>query len=84
MKTLLDRNGNFMFTFDGDIDLSLPEYSDCTVVDGTLPLAALDEQADDLARNEASVHDEHESELDDLIVRMAALEQRVLQLESNN
>ena len=84
MKTLLDMNGDFMFTFDGDIDLSLPEYSNCTVVDGILPLDELDAQADEFATTESSVHAEHEAELDDLIVRMAALEQRVLQLESNN
>lgn len=83
MKTLVDAQGNFMFTFEGEIDLSLPEYDGCQVVDGTEPLQTLIDENDAIGAQFADTEAEHEAELDDLIVRMAALEQRVAELENN-
>ena len=51
MKTLVDAQGNFMFTFEGEIDLSLPEYDGCQVVDGTEPLQTLIDENDAIGLN---------------------------------
>ena len=86
MKTVLDKDGNFMFTFEGeDIDVSGDEYADCTVIDGDDPLQTIDqemEQADiDFANAD---NDEHEAEILDLKQRLEVLEQKVADLESGN
>lgn len=83
MKTLVDADGNFMFTFEGEIDLTLPEYEGCNVVDGTTPLDEYEAEMDELGAQFASTEAEHEAEIDDLILRVEALEQRVAELENN-
>mgnify|MGYP001202232395 CR=1 FL=1 len=84
MKTLVDTAGNFMFTFEGEIDLSLPEYEGCSVIEGNAPLQSFDEQQQS-EMNLAFAEDDHdhEAEVDDLIIRVAALEQKVAELEND-
>ena len=74
MKTLVDSQGKFMFTFEGEIDLNLPEYNGCSVVEGDSPLQSLEqEQQDEVDFAFAEDDHDHEAEVDDLIVRVSCI-----------
>lgn len=80
MKTVVDKDGNFMFTFEGgEINLDDPALVGCTIVDGDGPLVEyqekLQENADEAAREEAVEHEREHSYL-------ASLEQRIVELEN--
>ena len=85
MKTLVDADGNFMFTFEGEIDLTISEYEGCSVIEGNSPLQSLEQQQhqDELDLTFAEDAHDHEAEVDDLMARVEALEQRVSELENN-
>ena len=86
MKTVLDKDGNFMFTFEGeDIDVSGDEYEDCTIVEGDQPMTDFIQEQEDEEANFASGDDhDHEAEVEDMLQRIIALEQKVADLENNN
>ena len=86
MKTLLDKDGNFMFTFEGeDIDVSSDEYIDCTIVEGDDALQTIDQEMEQADMDFANAdNDEHEAEILDLKQRLEVLEQKVADLENGN
>ena len=80
MKTLIDKDGNFVCTFEGgEINLDDPALGGCTIVDGDAPLQELyqkmKEEADKLAEETSAEQAKEHSYL-------ASLEQRIAELES--
>lgn len=79
MKSVIDRDGKFVCTFEGgDINLDDPAYEGCIVVDGDDPLQevhnAMAEEAR-LKKIEANAErDEEHRHLDELEGRIAQLE----------
>ena len=77
MKSVLDKDGNFMFTFEGaELNMDDPALHGCSVVDGVVPLNKLDEQLDKELAENSNKEREHEQ------TRFAELERRMAELES--
>ena len=73
MKSVVDKDGNFLFTFDGgDINLDNPEYEGCSVIDGDGPLIS----------HEKKLEQEREEREEGANDKLAILEQRIAELES--
>ena len=78
MKSVVDKNGKFLFTFEGgDVDLS--DYEDCSIVDGDAPLLEFQAQV----KSEADARlVEIEAERDEEHKHLHSLEDRSAHLES--
>ena len=77
MKSVIDKDGKLIFTFEGgDVDLS--DYEGCSVVDGDAPLQELNAQI----KSEADARlIEIEAERDEEHKHLHELEDRIAQLE---
>jgi hypothetical protein len=80
MKSIIDKDGNFMFTFEGgDINLDDPSLEGCTIIEGDSPLQELHQKMKeeaDAAVLAANAERDHEH------AHLASLEQRIAGLES--
>lgn len=80
MKSVLDKDGNFMFTFEGaELNMDDPALQGCSVIEGGAPLDKLTERLDkELAEKTDAMNKEREHEQ----TRFAELERRIAELES--
>mgnify|MGYP003388036664 CR=1 FL=1 len=73
MKSVVDKDGNFLFTFDGgDINLDNPSLEGCTIIEGDGPLISYEKKLE-------QEREEGEEGAND---KLAILEQRIAELES--
>ena len=87
MKTVVDKNGKFMFTFSGgEIDMSDPSLKDCQVIDGDAPLkeyeAKLKVEGEQIQKETDAWYEAEHNWIDGLETRIASLEQEIINLKS--
>lgn len=80
MRSVVDKDGNFMFTFEGaELNMDDPALQGCSVIEGVGPLSKLKEQLDkEMAEKSDAMNKEREHER----MRIAELERRIAELES--
>lgn len=79
MKSVIDRDGNFVCTFEGgDINLDDPAFEGCTIIDGDAPLQEIHNAMADEARLKKI---EADAERDEEHRHLHSLEDRISHLE---
>lgn len=86
MKTVIDKDGNFLFTFEGgEINMDDPAMQGCTIVDGDAPLQTylekINEEANKIAEEAAHERDHEHSYLASMETRIAQLESQLSKLQ---